>query len=367
MKEMSKSVVFMLTQNPSKLGSFPPVNKIAGISRVLFEDEKGKRERIAFYNPSSTTIWADETVLPVGKDVPNYTNILFKNGIKTVSPNEINLLKFLRICGMNEANNETRITNAILFREINVEQKAHQTLDEVKLLDNARHFTSNADIREVRAYALGLAKNAGEINQVQQMSEYEVRLHLRFKAEKNPITFLENMKDQVLINKVKIIQAIYNDTIVHNQAENTLSWKNGNEFLVAPIGTEVIKYLSEMSVKNEKYAQLLKDIELASKGGAKEILQKETPKAPKVEKQAAEQPNFEEETEVLEDDSEEESIEDIIEQLVDMDLLEVSANKVWHTYKRGTAEERKFKGRAEFEAALKYDENFKQTIETILG
>lgn len=367
MKEMSKSVVFMLTQNPSKLGSFPPVNKIAGISRVLFEDEKGKRERIAFYNPSSTTIWADETVLPVGKDVPNYTNILFKNGIKTVSPNEINLLKFLRICGMNEANNETRITNAILFREINVEQKAHQTLDEVKLLDNARHFASNADIREVRAYALGLAKNAGEINQVQQMSEYEVRLHLRFKAEKNPITFLENMKDQVLINKVKIIQAIYNDTIVHNQAENTLSWKNGNEFLVAPIGTEVIKYLSEMSVKNEKYAQLLKDIEVASKGEAKEILQKETKQTPKVVNQVVEQTKNEEETEVLEDDSEEESIEDIIEQLVDMDLLEVSANKVWHTYKRGTAEERKFKGRAEFEAALKYDENFKQTIETILG
>jgi len=364
---MEKNVVFMLTQTPSKTPPyFPPSVTITGMSKVI--DIETGEERILVYNPASNTIWGDKMTNLKDKDYPKFVNIKFINGFRTVSSKEQNLLKFLRLSGCNEANNETRVLNSVLFREINAEKKASNTLDDVRLLDNARYFASNADIKEVRLYALALAKNAGEIAQLQQMSDYEVRLNLRFKAEKNPIAFLENMKDQVLINKVKIIQAIYNDTIVLNESNNTLSWKNGNEFLVPPLGMDVVKYLSEMSVKHEKYANLLNDIITASNGESKEIIgKKENHKAnsqvqDKIVSKHTESPSLSEE-----ENEDKEDVENIIERLIDVGVLEVSTNKVWHTFKRGTPEERKFKRYLGFRDALKNDVDFKAKIDAILN
>ena len=357
-EDLNQSFVFALTQKPAKKPPFfPPTSTIVGTSRVI-DPDTGK-ERLAIYMPSATSIWVDEISALKDEKTPSGKSIKFINGFKTVSAKEQNLLKFLRVCGQNEANDETRIENTILFRELNREKKATETFDTFKVLDNARYFVSNAPEREVRAYALALAKTAGELTQIQQMSEFEVRLHLRHNAEKNPTKFLENMKDTTLMNKVKIIEAIYADVIVLNEEQRTLAWKGGNEFIEAPIGIDPVTYLSDMATKHEKFDKLIVEIQKRRKGESPDninvdsfgsnSIKESSPKESEAEmekriraKVLAEMSGTtkQSETPTKESNSENDSF---VNKLLDKEVL-IQAG-AWLFYKKDTSTEKKWQGK----------------------
>ena len=259
-QEMTKSVTFILTQKASpKPPFYPPTVTIVSKSKVF--DKQTKKERLAIYSASATSIWVDEIPYLKEEKNPRGDAIVFKNGMLTVSTANKNLLDFLRVCGKNEANSDTNLSDSVLFREINVEKKAKESYQNIRELDNARSFVSNTEERQLRAYAIAMAKDLGEVSMVQRMSEYELRLHLRHKAETNPRTFIENLKNELLSNKVVLIKAQYEDIIVLNEDENTLSWKNGGVFFSAPKGFNVIDYLADSATKTANGLKLVRDVQ----------------------------------------------------------------------------------------------------------
>ena len=357
-QDLDKSYTFVLTQpRANKQPFYPPNTLMCGESKVRFTDPKtgDVRERYAIYLPSATSIWADEITSLRDVANPKGQTINIVNGVKVINSRESNLLKFFRVAGMNEANDKTRIRNVVVYRELNQVKKAEEVFDNMKQLDNARYFVSNQDIKEVRAYALALSKTASEVSIIQQMSEYELRLHLRQVAERNPATFIEGMKDLVLINKVKIIQAIYDDTIISNEKDGSLSWKDGSEFLVAPKGMSAVQYLAEMSVKSEKHLRMLQDIE---EGGSRKP--KSETKKPTSKKQEEEEEDFDDK--VLTPTG----IEMLIEKAIEEEHIYVTANKVWHIYKRDMDGELKFKGRKELSTELEQNDDFRLELEALI-
>lgn len=250
--DLKKERRFVLSRRPNANGEpYNPVEFIPGECEVY--DSETDRVRTAVYLPGVHTIWADEIESLKGKDRVIGKKILFNNGWKIVSPKEANLLKYLLVAGYNEANTETRVNSSVLYKEWVVEELAKNKFEDNKKKDDAVYFVNNADIREVRAYALALAKNKTQIENIQRASEFEVRLGLRPIAEKNPEKFIEAMQEVSLRNKVRIIQAIYSDVILHNEKDRTLSWKGGEMFITAPIGMDVIDYFASMSVDAPKF------------------------------------------------------------------------------------------------------------------
>ena len=258
-EDLKKERRFVLAKTPNLQGEpYNPTEFIPGECEV-YDSEKGV-VRTAVYLPGVQTIWADEIESLKGKDRILGKKILFNNGWKIVSPKEANLLKYLLVAGYNEANTETRVNSSVLYKEWAVEELAKTKFEDNRKKDDAVYFVNHADIREVRAYALALASNKTQIENIQKASEFEVRLGLRPLAEKNPEKFIEAMQEVSLRNKVKIIQAMYSDVILVNDKDRAISWKGGDVFITAPLGMDVIDYFASMSVDAPKFKDVFEAV-----------------------------------------------------------------------------------------------------------
>lgn len=337
LEDLKKERRFVLTRTPNKYGEpYNPVEFIPGECEVY--DSTTDRVRTAVYLPGVHTIWADEIESLKGKDRIIGKKILFNNGWKIVSPKEANLLKYLLVAGYNEKNEDTRVNSAVLYKEWAVETLAKNKFEDNKRRDDAVYFVNNADIREVRAYALALAKNRTQVENIQQASEFEIRLGLRPIAEKNPEKFIEAMQEVSLRHKVRIIQAIYSDIILWNEKDRTLSWKGGDTFITAPIGMDVIDYFASMSVDAPKFKDVYDAIIARMNGG-------------KVEKQKVEKQEIEEE-------EEEKSIQDtLLDLAVEKGVITGGKKNMWFVYG-----ETKFKTRTDILKALKEDKELAEEI-----
>lgn len=340
-RELQKERRFVLTQRASKQYPFyPPTVTIPGACEVY--DPKTDKQRTAVYMPGQNTIWADEIESLKNEKRIEGKSILIKNGVISVSARESNKLKYLEVAGYNEANTDTRINSAVLYRELDVERLAEKSFEDSKKLDNARYFVNNNDIKEVRAYGLALAKNNADYKAIQDMSEYEVRVYMRGLAEKNPSLFIDGMQQESLRNKVRIIHAIYSDVLVLNESERTLSWKNGSTFITAPSGLDVVVYFAEMAIDNPKYKEAFDTMTTLMK-------QDKTPvdKSEKVERQELK------------------SIQEtLIDNLLEKEVVTCSGNNTWFKYKKGK-EELKWKSKKIFIEALKEDKELLAELMTL--
>ena len=337
--KLEKERRFVLTQRASKQYPFyPPTVTIPGACEVF--DPETNQQRTAVYMPGQNTIWADEITSLKNEKRIEGKSILIKNGVISVSARESNKLKYLEVAGYNEANSETRINSAVLYRELDVEKLAEKSFEDSRKLDNARHFVNNNDIKEVRAYGLALAKNNSDYKAIQGMSEYEVRVYMRGLAEKNPSLFIDGMQQESLKNKVRIIHAIYSDVLVLNESERTLSWKNGSTFITAPSGLDVVVYFAEMAIDNPKYKEAFETMTTLMKKDSE-------PKSEKVEQQ---EPKSIQET--------------LIDNLLEKEVVTCSGNNTWFKYKKGK-EELKWKSKKIFIEALKEDKELLAELMTL--
>lgn len=338
-KSQKQEYRFIVTKKPNKNGQFAPTDIIPGECEVYYTDDKGKTEqRTAIYLPGQKTIWADEIPSLEKEKVIKGKSILFKNGFKVVNAREKNLLDFLQISGNNQANNDSRINSAILYRELDKEVLAANTYEKDRDIDKARYFISMSDITEVRAYALALAKNAAEYKLIQEMSEYEVRVALRPKAQSNPEYFIEGMQDLSLRHKALVIQGIYKDIVKLDEQERTLSWSDGGVFAQAPTGMDVVTYFSQMSIESPKHKESFNEIVSQVKGNSKEEV------SPKQESQVKPKEPISK------------SVEDtLIDSLLEKGVLTVKSNNTWFKYKEGEDDELKWQTKTKLLKELKED------------
>ena len=330
---LKKERKFVLTRKPSRQGNpYPPSVFIPGECEVY--DPTTNTQRTAVYLAGAKSIWADEIPALREEKVIQGKKIIIKNGFLSVSPKEKNKLDYLLVCGYNESNDETRINSAVIFKELDVEKLAEKSFENSKILDNARYFVNNADIREVRAYGLAWAKTNAEYKAIQDMSEYEVRVYMRKLAEKNPSMFVESMQDSAIRNKVRIIHAIYSDILILNEQDRTLSWKGGDVLIKAPNGLDVVVYFAQMAIDNPKYKEafetmtsLMKNDEPKSENLEREETVKEEPKSTQ---------------------------EQLIDSLLSSKVLTGGKNNMWFKYKKDD-EELKWKTKKDLIKALKED------------
>lgn len=279
--DLHKERRFVLAKAPNTRGEqFAPTESVPGECEVY--DPILDRVRTAIYLPGVSSIWVDEIESLKGKDKIRGKKILFTNGWKIVSAKEANLLKYLLVAGYNEANTETRVNSAIIYKEWKTDQIAEKRFEANKKIDNAIFFINNGEIREVRACALALASNDREWKAIQEASEFEVRIALRPIAEKNPEKFDEVLQDTSFKNKVKIIQSIYADIIILDEPSRTILWKNGGVIVTAPIGRNVVNHFAEVSVDSLKFKTAFETMVDLLEGSTKKVAEK--PKKEEVEK-----------------------------------------------------------------------------------
>jgi len=352
---LEQSYVYQLSRVPAKgARPYPPTEIIPGTCKV-YDSSKGQ-ERTAIYLTGQKTIWADEIDALKNQLNPRGRNIIFTNGYKLVSSKERNLHDYLNVCGYNEANNESRMDSPILFRLIDNTKKAETVFDEQKMLDQARYFTSNEDIKTVRAYTIALTKNAADIQRVQGLSEYEIRLYARQLAEKNPQFFIEGMREQSLERKVNVIKAIYSDILIHDEADRMLIWKGGDMLIKAPLGLEPIMYFAEQSIDNKKYTEaynnMMDMLNNKSKVKAKQVVKEE------IEEDDDDEVIVSNVVTPNQDDVNEIDFDETIKKMFDSNILR--KNGTWIVW-----EHKKWKSRAAFIKDIKGDAKLLERIKEI--
>ena len=243
-----------------------PTTLIPSECEVLFIPKKdGKPDmensytRVARYMPGMRSIWQDEwsdiDVAKKGK------KLKLTYGYLDVDVVNRNLLEYLRTSAYNEGNVETNINSSYLYKEINHEFDAKKAVKNERNVSAARNFVLNGDIDGVRAIALALATNKGQISSIHGMDEWTLRNSLRGVAEKNPDAFLGKMEDGSIKNKVTIVEALQKGLILADEVEGTISWASNNEIILeAAEGMSPIDYFAELSVNNDEYKNLLGNI-----------------------------------------------------------------------------------------------------------
>jgi hypothetical protein len=332
--DLQKERRFVLAKTPNKQGEpYNPTESVPGECEVY--DPTTDKIRTAVYLPGVSSIWADEIEALKNDKKIRGKKILFTNGWKIVSPKETNLLHYLLVAGYNADNNETRVNSSVIYKEFKTDELAKDRFETNKKKDNAVYFVNNADIREVRAYALALAANSAQWKTIQDASEFEVRIGLRPLAEKNPEKFIEAMQDTVLRNKVKVIRAIYADIIVLDEAARTLKWKSGDIFIIAPAGMDVILNFAELAVNNPKFVKVFEAMEEALEGTPKKQATNDSDDIPAVETVQ----------------------ETLLRIAMEKDVITGGKNNMWFTYN-----DEKYKTKKDILKALKEDKALAEEI-----
>lgn len=269
-------IMFQLSKAPGKAFPFyPPTETIPAQSEILFIPEKldangkgtgeGDMEkaynRLIAYIPGMRSIYVDEWSDKEKEKLKELKSIKFIIGFKTISTRERTLLAYLRMAGYNQANEDTRISPAVLYKEVDYEAEAKKVVEHDNKLINAQYFVNNNPIDEVRAYAEALCKTQGEVESVRKQDEYTVRYKLREIARTTPDVFTKGLTDPVMKNRLFIVRALQKGIIKCNEKDTELSWaNNGKVFIEAPSGMTVIPYFAELSSKNDKYKEMLESV-----------------------------------------------------------------------------------------------------------
>ncbi len=274
-----KSILFQLSKAPGKVFPwYPPTEMIPAQSEILFIpeklDENGKglgigdmenaEQRHIAYVQGMRSIFVDEwSDNDKDKLTSKIKSIKIINGFKSISTRDKNLLLYFRLAGYNKDNADTRLSPAVLYREVDYEAEAKKVVD----LDNkkiqAQYFVNNGEISEVRAYAEALCKTQAEVHDVRTQGEHTVRYKLKELAKSSPELFVSGLTDPIMRNRLVIVRALQKDIICLSDDNKELSWANGDKvFVTAPDGMDAIAFFSEISHKNKEYTKILEAIKL---------------------------------------------------------------------------------------------------------
>lgn len=259
------SILFKSSKNPTNIyPHFPASENIPSSCEILWfplDDNGNKIEDESYprqirYVRGAKSIFVDEmSDIEVEKKAEK---IVMKIGFIAIPTRDKNLLNYLRYCGYNDANNDTRINSGVLFSEEDYEKEATEEVVKEKQLIEAQNFVYTAPIDEIRAFAEVLCKTKAAIDGLRLRGDDEVRRSLIPIAQKKPEIFVDGLKSQSLKNKVFITRAIQKSIIKIDEDQRTLTWaKGGEEIISSPIGLNVMDHFAEYADKSPENTKKL--------------------------------------------------------------------------------------------------------------
>ena len=216
-------------------------------------DDDGEVREIR-YVKSQKSVYVD------GQDINPNTRITrlvskpqFTMGLLVVKSNQKNLLEFLRVHPLNEAN-ESRRTNGekSIFRERNPIEIAKKDNEVKKTQINATRLVWESDF---------LSKIVPVANYLKINTKRDSDLILwdvQQYADKNPKDFIDLLDNQVVARHSEIVRAV--ELGVLRLDGQRLLWADGRQIIDTPANYEVLEYFAELSF-DENYRTTYKEID----------------------------------------------------------------------------------------------------------
>ena len=259
------SILFKSTKNPTNVyPHFSASENIPSTCEILWfpldangnRTGEGEYPRQIRYVRGAKSIFVDEmSDIEVEKKAEK---IVMKIGFITIPTRDKNLLNYLRYCGYNDANNDTRINSGVLFAEQDYEKEATIQVAREKQLIEAQNFVYTAPIDEIRAFAEVLCKTKADIDGVRLRGDDEIRRSLIPIAQTKPEIFVDGLKSQSLKNKVFITRAVQKGIIKIDDEQRRLTWaKGGEQIIESAIGLNVMDHFAEYADKSPENIKTL--------------------------------------------------------------------------------------------------------------
>ena len=202
-----KDRVYRLANNRT-----PLTMNIKSRGLYYFDNEKGYEREIQ-YCKNQRTCFVDEM-----KGDQLIGRIIFRNGVLAVPKNEVTLQKYLSLFHPQKDN---------LYVEIQPQVKAENELDRMEFEIDALIAARSVDIDMAEAIMrVELGSN------VSKMSSKELRRDLLVFAKKNPMLFLDLMKDENIHLRNVGIKSVERGIITLSQDQRTFTWSSNNRKLM---------------------------------------------------------------------------------------------------------------------------------------
>lgn len=244
---------------------FPPSVTISAVDRILYPNEDGYlEERTIAFRPGQSTVFVAD-----GEDLQSLNenrtkslgDIEFIHGFLRVSKRQPQLLEFLRLCNKNGTNINRDKNVTVSFFEVNHEAAIKSIMDNEERDIEIITFCTKGDYETVRSVAMALGIN---VNQPVIQVRYDLRTYA-MRSEETKSTFMRALKSPSVKRKSIVMDAIQNEILYINRANNSLNWTDGTNILAAPMGKDPVDYFVDNSFNNNSgemtYAEIQRQVE----------------------------------------------------------------------------------------------------------
>ena len=242
----SAPIVFRLKKGLAKSNPYGEGSKHNMTYRLpsvdeIFDVEKNTNRKIQ-YVLGEESIFAKEQ-----SDNPVLADIIFVNGALIVTPQQVNLLKYLELSNHNDSNPNRMPGKTALFYKVNIESDTKDTVETMEVEADALYMARSMEPQKLVGYARTLGINVDR-------SMYEIKHDVMSFARENPSVFLKSIDDPRTERKQVILDAIDYGIIVFSHHANEINWVMGTKkpvIIHTPVGVEKLDYFVEYTFDSE--------------------------------------------------------------------------------------------------------------------
>ena len=205
-------------------------------------DSKTNRNRKIQYVLGEESVFAKEQ-----SDNPVLADIIFINGVLTVSRQQVNLLKYLSLSNYNDSNLDRMPGKLSIFYKVDVESDTKDTVEDMEVEADALYMARSMEPQKLVGYARTLGINTDR-------SMYEIKHDVMSFAKENPSVFLKSIDDPRTERKQVILDAIDYGILDLKYHANEINWVMGTKrpaIIHTPVGVEKLDYFVEYTFDSE--------------------------------------------------------------------------------------------------------------------
>jgi len=242
----SVPLVFRLKQGLAKANPYGQGSKHNMTYRMpsvdeIYDAETNKNRKIQ-YVLGEETIFAKEQ-----SDNPVLADIIFVNGALIVSPQQVNLLRYLEMSNYNESNPNKMPGKVAIFYKVDIESDTKDTVEDMEVEADALYMARSMEPQKLVGYARTLGINVDR-------SMYEIKHDVMSFAKENPSVFLKSIDDPRTERKQVVLDAIDYGILDFGHHANEINWVMGTKrptIMHTPVGVEKLDYFVEYTFDSE--------------------------------------------------------------------------------------------------------------------
>lgn len=246
-KNFTKRYVFVLNhQNPSPSlqDRHFPISVVLPMIDEVFDHEKGRKRRIRHVS-GEQSIFEDEQNFDKNKTTRNEYIQFSKDGDLIVDGRDVQKLEWLMKSNFNGSNpgRDPSVNAKYWMVDLGSNLKVQREKDEK--LTNAKQWCYESHWDQAKSYArvLGIP--------VESRDPDEIRMSLVYRAEQNPVLFLAGLNNKLTERKHYVLEAIDKGILKVDRTTSSLSWANGSNICISPMGKDPIDHFVDLTETEE--------------------------------------------------------------------------------------------------------------------